>query len=176
MRLMMTLWAMQMTYIDGLHLVSAGPQKFLIILVAVTKPLELRLLSQVQRWTQDRFIEYHESYDCWAAGLSEKRCSWVIDWTNKAESNGWMVLGRHFIELAGRLTFVGLRWVKLFSSPLHSWAAVLARGTVARMSVLVHIALVYIRKQLQKGRRLLQPALSARAEPKCEVRGGLCGS
>ena len=59
-----------------------------------------------------------------------------------------------------------LRWMKPFLSPLHSWAAVLARGTVARMPLLVHVALVYIRSQLCKGRRLLQPALAQTAKPK----------
>ena len=39
-----------------------------------------------------------------------------------------------------------------------------------RMPVLVHITLVYIRKQLQKMRRLLQSALSAHAEPKQSFR------
>eukprot|EP00439_Symbiodinium_sp_Y106_P033575 s2721_g4.t1 len=113
------------------------------------------------------FIGYHLSYDCWAAGLSQKRCEWVTDWIDRAEANGWMVLGRHFIELAGRLTFVGqvLRWMKPFLTRLHSWAAVLARGTVARMPLLVHIALLYIRKQLRKGRHLLQPALAPQPKP-----------
>ena len=52
--------------------------------------------------------------------------------------------------------------MKPFLTPLHSWVAVLARGTVARMPLLVHISLIYIRKQLCKGRRLLQPALAPR--------------
>ena len=31
LRLMMTLWAMQVIYVDDLHLVAAGPQKYLVI-------------------------------------------------------------------------------------------------------------------------------------------------
>ena len=164
-RLMMTLWAVQMIYVDDLHLVAAGPRKYLVIWMmiaayeAVGTPFAYRKFRGGLRID---FIGYHLSYDCWAAGLSLKRCEWVTDWIDRAEANGWMVLGRHFIELAGRLTFVGqvLRWMKPFLTPLHSWAAVLARGTVARMPLLVHIALLYIRKQLRKGRRLLQPALT----------------
>ena len=79
-----------------------------------------------------------------------------------------MVLGMHFIELAGRLTFVGqvLRWRKPFLTPLHSRAVVLARGTMARMPLLVHVSLLYVRKQLLKGRRLLQTALAP--QPKAQ--------
>ena len=167
MRLMMTLWAMQMIYVDDLHLVAAGPQKYLVIWMmiaayeAVGTPFAYRKFRGGLRID---FIGYHLSYECWAAGLSQKRCEWVTDWIDRAEANGWMVLGRHFIELAGRLAFVGqvLRWMKPFLAPLHSWAAVLARGTVARMPLLVHVSLLYIRKQLLKGRRLLQPALAPR--------------
>ena len=167
LRLMMSLWAMQMIYVDDLHLVAAGPQKYLVIwmmiaaLEAVGTPFAYHKFRGGLRID---FIGYHLSYDCWAAGLSQKRCEWVTDWIDRAEANGWMVLGRHFIELVGRLTFVGqvLRWMKPFLSPLHSWAAVLARGTVARMPLLVHVSLLYIRQQLRKGRRLLQPAMTQR--------------
>ena len=170
-RLMMSLWAMQMIYVDDLHLVAAGPQKYLVLWMmiaayeAIGTPFAYHKFKGGLRID---FIGYHLSYDSWSAGLSEKRCRWVVDWIDRAEANGWMVLGRHFIELTGRLTFVGqvLRWMKPFLSPLHSWAAVLARGTVARMPLLVHVALVYIRSQLCKGRRLLQPALAQTAKPK----------
>ncbi|CAE7254008.1 unnamed protein product [Symbiodinium microadriaticum] len=170
-RLMMSLWAMQMIYVDDLHLVAAGPQKYLVLWMmiaayeAIGTPFAYHKFKGGLRID---FIGYHLSYDSWSAGLSEKRCRWVVDWIDRAEANGWMVLGRHFIELTGRLTFVGqvLRWMKPFLSPLHSWAAVLARGTVARMPLLVHVALVYIRSQLCKGRRLLQPALAQAAKPK----------
>ena len=171
----MSLWAMQMIYVDDLHLVAAGPQKYLVIWMmiaayeAVGTPFAYR---KFRGGLHIVFFGYHLSYDSWSAGLSEKPCRWVIDWIDRAEANGWMVLGRHFIELTGRLTFVGqvLRWLKPFLSPLHSWATVLARGTVARMPLLVLIALVYIRSQLCKGRRLPQPALAPAAKPQQSFR------
>eukprot|EP00439_Symbiodinium_sp_Y106_P020386 s13841_g2.t1 len=133
---MMSLWAMQMIYVDDLHLVAAGPQKYLVIwmmiaaLEAVGTPFAVAAGPQkyLVIWMMIAaleavgtpfayhkfrgglridFIGYHLSYDCWAAGLSQKRCEWVTDWIDRAEANGWMVLGRHFIELVGRLTFVG---------------------------------------------------------------------
>ncbi|OLP90151.1 hypothetical protein AK812_SmicGene28324 [Symbiodinium microadriaticum] len=126
-RLMMSLWAMQMIYVDDLHLVAAGPQKYLVIWMmiaayeAVGTPFAYR---KFRGGLHIVFFGYHLSYDSWSAGLSEKPCRWVIDWIDRAEANGWMVLGRHFIELTGRLTFV---------------------GQVLRMPLLVLIALVYIR-------------------------------
>ena len=68
-----------------------------------------------------------------------------------------MVMGRSVVEFTGRMTFVArlLLWVKPFLGPLHFWCAVLARGTVARMPVLVHVCLMYLRRQLQLRRRLV---------------------
>ena len=77
---------------------------------------------------------------------------------------GWMVLGRHFIELTDSRLWV-LRWIKPFLSPLHLGGGA-GQGNGARTPLLVHVALVYIRSQLRKGRRLLQPALAQAAKPK----------
>ena len=85
-------------------------------------------------------------------------------------------MGRSVVEFTGRMTFVArlLLWVKPFLGPLHSWCAV--RGTVPRMPVLVHICLMYLRRQFQQRRRLvpvIPSRISAkqafRTDAKCEL-------
>ena len=161
MRLMVTLWQFQLVFVDDLHMLTAGPQKFLTLwmLVAAYELLGTPFsYHKFKGGIRVDFIGYHLAYDMWSAGLSERRTAWILRWVDDAEENNWMVWGRSVIELTGRLGFVArlLLWMRPFLSPLLSWTSVLARGTVARMPALVHLVLVYIRRRLGEGLRLVR--------------------
>ena len=139
-RVMLTVWQMQVVFADDLHLLTAGQHKFLTMWMClaayelVGTPFAYR---KFRGGTVVDFVGYEISYTDWRAGISERRCSWLVKWILEAEQADWIVVGRSVIELAGRLSFVArlLTWIKPFLSPLHSWCAVLARGTAVRMRV-----------------------------------------
>ena len=180
LRVMLTLWNMQLVYVDDLHLLAAGPDKFLIlwmILAACEVVGTPCAYHKFKRGVAVDYIGYHVSYTTWSAGVSDSRARWIISWTSNDEEAGWVVVGRTVIEPAGRLTFVArvLPWLKPFLAPLHSWTSVLARGTACRMPALVHLSLIYIRVQLMEGRRLVPAPLKPsslrqafRTDAKCE--------
>ena len=180
LRTMLTLWNLQLLYVDDLHLLTAGPDKFVtlwMILAAYEVVGTPFAYHKFKGGLEVDYIGYHVSYSSWSAGVSDARARWVISWVNNAEEAKWVVVGRTVIELTGRLTFVAriLTWLKPFLAPLHSWTSVLARGTACRVPVLVHLSLIYIRAQLEEGHRLV-PAPSKptalkqafRTDAKCE--------
>ena len=74
-RLMMTLWATQRIYVDDLHLGAAGPQKYLVIWMMIAAYEAVGTPFAYQKFRgglRIDFIDYHLSYECWAADLSKK--------------------------------------------------------------------------------------------------------
>ena len=181
LRLMLTSFNLQMVYVDDLHLMTAGAQKFinLWIILAAYEVVGTPFAYHKFRGGLDvDYIGYHLSYSTWSAGISESRAAWIISWIDKAAESSWVVVGRSVIELTGRLTFVAriLTWLKPFLAPLHAWCSVLARGTACKMPALVHLSLLFLRAQLREGRRLVpaphkepQSRQLFRTDAKCEV-------
>ena len=134
---------MQLVYVDDLHIVTAGRDKFAtlwMILLAyeiVGNPFSYHKF--VGGVAVD-FIGYHISFSSWQAGISEKRARWIVDWIDQTETANWLVSGRALAEFVGRMTFV-----KPFLAPLYAWQAVVSRGTVARLPQMAHIVLCFIR-------------------------------
>ena len=145
--MILTLWNLQLVYVDDLHLLTAGPDKFLIlwmVLAAYEVVGTPFAYHKFKGGVAVDYIGYHVSYATGSAGVSDSRARWVISWISNAEESDWIVVGRAMIELTGRLTFVAriLTWLKPCLAPLHSWTSVLARGTACRMPALVHLSLV----------------------------------
>ena len=180
LRILTTLWHMEVVYVDDLHLVTAGDTKFLVLWMALAAYEAIGTPFAYHKFKggiKVDFVGYHIAYDQWSAGLSSKRTKWIVGWINDLEAASWMVVGRAMVEFTGRMTFVGrlLLWLKPFLAPLHSWCAVLARGTTARVPTMVYLSLIYIRKNLLLTHHLV-PALrqapfvtqSFRTDAKCE--------
>ena len=85
------------------------------------------------------YIGYHISYYEWAAGISEKRANWIVEWIDRAETANWVITGRGLSELVGRLNFVTrlLTWLKPFLAPLFAWSNALSRSTAAQAPEMV---------------------------------------
>ena len=113
LRSMLTLWNLQLLYVDDLHLLTAGPDKFLTLWMILAAYEVVGTPFAYHKFKGGvEVIGYHESYSSWSAGVSDSRARWVISWVNNAEEAKWVVVGRTVIELTGRLTFVAriLTW------------------------------------------------------------------
>ena len=171
---------MQLAYVDDVHLLCMGPQKFMALWMSI---LAYEIMGTPFAYHKFRgglnveYVGYQMEYDRQVAGISKKRAEWVINWINDAERNGWMVQGRSFIEFTGRLSFVArvVTWIKPFLAPLFAWTAVLARGTVTRVPTLVFISLKFLRRQIQHHGHWVNvlapwqsPSEAFRTDAKCE--------
>ncbi|CAE7247487.1 unnamed protein product [Symbiodinium natans] len=138
-RVMLTVWQMQVVFADDLHLLTAGQHKFLTMWMClaayelVGTPFAYR---KFRGGTVVDFVGYEISYSEWRAGISERRCSWLVKWILEAEQADWIVVGRSVIELAG-----------------HSGSK----------PVLVYLCLIFVRRQLQDRGRLVRPVVDWRA-------------
>ena len=125
------------------------------------------------------YIGYHISYYEWAAGISEKRANWIVEWIDRAETANWVITGRGLSELVGRLNFVTrmLTWLKPFLAPLFAWSNALSRSTAAQAPEMVIHVLRFYRWQFSNGARLdavhmCWPSCERQAfrtDAKCEV-------
>ena len=70
----------------------------------------------------------------------------------RSEQNKFVVQARDFTEFLGRLGFISqpLIWLKPHLSPLFSWSAVTAAGTVSRLPDTVILTLHYISRELAR--------------------------
>ena len=180
LRVMGRLRNIQIVYVDDLHIVVVGPDKYVVLWMILAAYELLGTPFSYRKFhggVECEFVGYWLSYKESAAGISSKRTRWVTDWIDNAEASNWFVTGRRFGEFLGRLNFVSrvLTWVKPFLAPLYAFDAVLRKGTVARIPEMVFIALLYIREQLADSRGLhsvLQdwraPREAFRTDAKCE--------
>eukprot|EP00435_Cladocopium_sp_Y103_P068426 s272_g31.t1 len=149
-----TRWMMHMIYVDDLHGVFVGPNKFLFLWIwllayeMVCTPFGYR---KFKGGYASEFVGFHIRYDLAEVGISKKRGDWLVDWIQKAAVNKFVVSARDFMEFLGRLGFVSqlLIWLKPHLAPLYAWASVTAKGTVGRLPQTVIVTLRYILGELQ---------------------------
>ena len=173
-------WSMQLAYVDDLHLLCLGPDKFVTMWMSI---LAYEVMGTPFSYRKFKgglsvdYVGYHLEYDRHVAGISTRRAEWILQWIDTLERNGWMVQGRAFIEFTGRLSFVArvVTWLKPFMAPLFAWSSVLARGTVMRVPVLVYVTLKFLKEQLQKHGHWVNatapwfaPKEAFRTDAKCE--------
>ena len=189
-RVMGPRWNLQVIFVDDLHMLVAGPDKFTVLWMVLTAYLLVGTPFAFHKFRggpQCEFIGYFLSYDRWSVGLSPKRLAWVIGWIDECEGRNWFVVGRRFSEFLGRLNFVArlLTWVKPFLAPLFAFNAAIHRGTAARIPEMVHLSLLFIRGELKSSSGLqsarqfwVAPREAFRTDAKCEkgriVLGGWC--
>ncbi|CAE7803084.1 unnamed protein product, partial [Symbiodinium sp. KB8] len=83
-------------YVDDLHVVVFGGEKF-YALWALFLALEIMgtpfAYHKFKGGLEVDYIGYHLDYFSWAAGISEKRAGWIVEWIDRAESMSWVVTG-----------------------------------------------------------------------------------
>jgi hypothetical protein len=104
---------------------------------------------------------YYLDYDKFQLGISESRCSWLIDFFSQTLRDK-RVLVRNFVEALGRLGFSSqvLTWAKPYLSPLYAWAARVPDGTTLRLPEVVTYTLLFLQEQLINGKRMVPCAKS----------------
>ena len=142
-------WTLQIIYVDDLHVVVVGPDRFktLWLLLAAYEVAGAPFnYAKFKGGHEAEFVGYFLSYFDHRAGISERRCRWVLDWIASVQRDRWLVLGRNLAEFVGRMTFVGrlVGWVRPFLAPLYAWKAFLNRGTTARAPEAVYLSLCYL--------------------------------
>eukprot|EP00435_Cladocopium_sp_Y103_P025733 s2122_g6.t1 len=148
-----TRWMMQMIYVDDLHGVFVGPDKFrflwiwLLAFELIGTPFGYR---KFKGGFAPEFVGFQIRYDLVQVGISKRRGDWLAEWIDKAEQNRYVVAARDFVEFLGRLGFVSqlLIWLKPHLAPLFAWSAVTSKSTVGRLPETVVLTLRYIRMEL----------------------------
>jgi len=148
-------WFMHMIYVDDLHGVFTGERKFLhlwIWLLAYEMAGTPFGYHKFKGGFASEFVGFQIRYDKTEVGISSKRGDWIVQWISKAEQNKFVVQARDFTEFLGRLGFISqlLIWLKPHLSPLFSWSAVTAAGTVSRLPDTVILTLHYISRELAR--------------------------
>ena len=118
-------WSMQLAYVDDVHILCLGPEKFTTLWLSILAyevmgtPFSYRKFKGA---LAVEYVGYQLQYDRCVAGISAKRADWVIQWISGVEQQGWMVLGRSFVEFTGRMSFVArvVTWLKPLLAPLFS--------------------------------------------------------
>ena len=179
------MWNLQVIYVDDLHIVVVGKDKFVVLWMALAA-YELMgtpfAYHKFKGGLEVEFVGYSLSYKHACAGISPKRTAWVLGWIEEVKGNNWFVQGRRLHEFLGRLNFVArvLTWIKPFLAPIYAFNAVLKRGTVARLPEMVYLTLIFISEQLEASKGMqsvlqewMAPRETFRADAKCE-RVGSC--
>eukprot|EP00435_Cladocopium_sp_Y103_P049214 s1608_g14.t1 len=143
-----------MIYVDDLHGVFVGHNKFLFLWIwllayeMVGTPFGYH---KFKGGYASEFVGFHIRYDLAEIGISKRRGDWLVDWIQKASVNKFVVSARDFMEFLGRLGFVSqlLIWMKPHLAPLYAWASVTAKGTVGRLPQTVIVTLHCILCELQ---------------------------
>eukprot|EP00439_Symbiodinium_sp_Y106_P000269 s9686_g1.t1 len=154
LRVLGPLWNLQVIYVDDLHIVVVGKDKFVVLWMALAA-YELMgtpfAYHKFKGGLEVEFVGYSLSYKHACAGISPKRTAWVLGWIEEVKGNNWFVQGRRLHEFLGRLNFVArvLTWIKPFLAPIYAFNAVLKRGTVARLPEMVYLTLIFISEQLE---------------------------
>jgi hypothetical protein len=148
-------WMMQMIYVDDLHGVFIGPEKFLFLWVWV---LAYELIGtpfgyhKFKGGYASEFVGFQIRYDLAEVGVSTKRGEWLLSWITNARANKFVVPARDFAEFLGRLGFISqlVTWLKPHLAPLFAWSAVTAKGTVGRLPETIILTLDYIEKEMKE--------------------------
>ena len=147
-------WMMQMIYVDDLHGVFVGSEKFLYLWIWV---LAYELIGtpfgyhKFKGGLDSEFVGFHIKYDAAEVGISTKRGDWLLSWIAGVRANRFVVPARDFAEFLGRLGFVSqlITWLKPHLAPLFAWSAVTAKGTVGRLPETIILTLEYIEAELK---------------------------
>lgn len=183
----------QMLFADDLKLVVGGPTKHVDLWTLVVGWL---LVGTPFSWKKFRggieldYVGFWTDYGRFQLGLSEKRARWVVKVIDELESADFLISGRAFTELLGRLGFASqaVPWIRPLLGPLYVWDGVLTPHMTARVPMMVALTLQVIKSRFTAGEftaSCWSPEVVAgeafRTDAKCEtgrivLAGWECGS
>ena len=99
-------WLFVLTFVDDLHIAAGGKNRwrtiwrFLVAMEMVGTPFSYRKFRG--GFTVD-YVGYWMDYGRFEIGISEKRTTWLVDFVERLESEGWLIMARRFHEFHGRI-------------------------------------------------------------------------
>ncbi len=146
----------QLLFADDLKLVVGGPTKHMDLWTLLVGWI---LVGAPFSWKKFRggleldYVGFWTDYGRFKLGLSEKRAKWVVRVISEAEAADFLVSGRAFTELLGRLGFASqaVPWIRPLLGPVYMWDGVLTPHMTARVPLLVALTLMVIRQRLVSG-------------------------
>ena len=132
----------QLLFADDLKLVVGGPSKHMDLWTLLVGWL---LVGTPFSWKKFRggleldYVGFWTDYSRFQLGLSEKRAQWVVKVIDEVEAADFLVSGRAFTELLGRLGFSSqaVPWIRPLLGPLYVWDSVMSPHMTARVPLLV---------------------------------------
>ena len=99
------------------------------------------------------YVGFWTDYSRFELGLSEKRALWVVKVIEDLQGSQFVMTGRAFSELLGRLGFASqtIPWLRPLLGPLYAWDGILSPFMAARLPVLVAITLQLVRVRFKLG-------------------------
>ncbi len=171
----------QLLFADDLKWIVGGPSKYLDLWTLIVGWI---MMGTPFSWRKFRggleldYVGFWTDYARFRLGLSEKRARWVVQTVSDLEQSGFVMAGRGFSELLGRLGFAAqaVPWLRPLLGSLYAWDGVLSPFMAARVPGLVAATLRLIKERFLKGdftAPCWSPAFatgeSFRTDAKCET-------
>ena len=156
LRLLKTQPCFQLLFADDLKLIVGGPSKYMDLWTLLVAWL---MVGTPFSWKKFRggtaldYVGFWTDYAKFRLGLSEKRAAWVIRTIEELATAQFVMTGRRFSELLGRLGFAAqaVPWVRPLLGALYAWDGVLSPFMAARTPALVALTLGMILERFKRG-------------------------
>ena len=99
------------------------------------------------------YVGFWTDYGRFQLGFSEKRAKWVVRVISELEAADYLISGRAFTELLGRLGFAAqaVPWVRPLLGALYVWDSVVGPQMTARVPMMVALTLRVIKMRFLAG-------------------------
>ena len=171
----------QLLFADDLKMVVSGENKYVDLWSLIVLWL---LVGTPFSWKKFRggleldYVGFWTDYARFQIGLSEKRAGWVIKTVEGLADSQFVMNGRAFSELLGRLGYAALAvpWLRPLLGPLYAWDGILTPFMAARIPALAALTLELVASRFRRGDYTSAcwspsplPGDSFRTDAKCET-------
>ena len=168
-RLLLRRWIYQLVYVDDLHAVAVGEQKFETLWMALAAYEVLGTPFGYKKFSgglETQFVGYRLDYPGVSVGISESRGEWLVNFLRDLRRDKYTVHVHRFAEFLGRLGFTCrvLLWLKPHLAPLYAWASAVNKSTVATAPKLVRLVCMFLEKQFEVQRYMFSCEAPLRIE------------
>ena len=151
-------WLFVLTFVDDLHIAAGGKNRwrtiwrFLVAMEMAGTPFSYKKFRG--GFTVD-YVGYWLDYGRFEIGISERRTTWLVDFVERLESEGWLIMARRFHEFHGRLGFAAqvLPWIRPLLAPGYSWLSAVGRSSTLKTPELVAAVCLFIKEKFKAGLR-----------------------
>ena len=159
-RLLLRRWSYQLVYVDDLHAVEAGEQKFETLWMALAAYEVLGTPFGYKKFSgglETQFVGYRLDYPGVSVGISGARGEWLVNLLEDLRRDKYIVHVHRFAEFLGRLGFTCrvLLWLKPHLAPVYAWASAVNKGTVSTVPLRIEQEVFRTETKCEKNRVVL---------------------